>query len=120
MFATLALQGPHLMVRCVNCVCVCVGSVSCLTGCAQLLDEPTNHLDLFAIKALAEGLEQYGGGLVIISHNQKILSQCCNQTWVVHDATVTKYEGSFEDYKGSIVAHLMAADDTDDVNEIRK
>lgn len=42
MFATLSLQGPHLM----------------------LLDEPTNHLDLFAIQALAEGLEAYEGGLV--------------------------------------------------------
>ncbi len=104
-------------------VCVCVYAEVWLLKCPslQLLDEPTNHLDLFAIKALAEGLENYGGGLVIISHNQKILSQCCNQTWVVHDATVTKYEGSFEDYKGSIVAHLMAADDDDtDVNEIRK
>jgi ATPase subunit of ABC transporter with duplicated ATPase domains len=42
-FATLALQGPHLM----------------------LLDEPTNHLDLFAIKALSDGLKEYGGGLGI-------------------------------------------------------
>ena len=91
-FATLSLQGPHLM----------------------LLDEPTNHLDLFAIQALAEGLEAYEGGLVIISHNQKILSQCCSQTWVVNNQTVTQYEGSFEDYKGEIVEVLMNAHNDSD------
>ena len=88
-FATLASQGPHLM----------------------LLDEPSNHLDIFAIAALTEGLQHYGGGLVVISHNTKILSQCCNQTWVVHDKTVTMHEGSFDDYKQSIIATLMSAHD---------
>lgn len=83
-FAVLTLQKPHLM----------------------LLDEPTNHLDLFSIKALIEGLKEYRGGLVIISHNQKILSECCDQTWVVHNNKVTKYEGSFEEYKDSIVRHF--------------
>lgn len=80
-FATLALRNPHLM----------------------LLDEPTNHLDLFTIQALIEGLNNYGGALVIISHNQKILSKCCNQTWVVNNNMITKYQGTFEEYKKSIL-----------------
>lgn len=88
-FATLAAQGPHLM----------------------LLDEPTNHLDLFAIQSLAEGLQAYGGGLVVISHNQSILSAVCNQCWVVTDHSVKMFEGGFSEYKQSIVDVLLAEEE---------
>ena len=89
MFATLAAQGPHLM----------------------LLDEPTNHLDIYAIASLIEGLKAAGQGMVIISHNQSMLSQVCDQVYVVHDKHITIHEGSFSEYKDSIIEKLLAAED---------
>ena len=83
-FAEIALRGPHLL----------------------LLDEPTNHLDIFAIEALIEGLKAYGGGLVIISHNTQILSQCCTQVCVVSGDSVDRFNGTFDQYKESVIKTL--------------
>ena len=45
-----------------------------------LLDEPTNHLDMQSIDALAEALEAFEGGVVIISHDAQLLSRVCDET----------------------------------------
>lgn len=79
-FASLTIQNPHLI----------------------LLDEPTNHLDIDSIKSLEKGLRNYKGGLVIISHNQSILTNCCNVIWTVDNKTVKPFDGTFEDYKSSL------------------
>ncbi len=50
-----------------------------------LLDEPTNHLALDSIEALQEGLRAFGGGVVIVSHNESFLASTCNELWVVED-----------------------------------
>ena len=80
-FASLTIQNPHLI----------------------LLDEPTNHLDIETIKSLEQGLKQYQGGLVIISHNQSILNNCCNVIWIVENKTVRPFDGTFEDYKSDVL-----------------
>eukprot|EP01132_Coremiostelium_polycephalum_P007629 gene7629-9386_t len=68
-----------------------------------LLDEPTNHLDIDAIEALAEGINAFPGGVVLISHNQHLINLVANEIWVVKkDGTVTKYDGDFMDYKEEI------------------
>ncbi|OEL38928.1 ABC transporter F family member 1 [Dichanthelium oligosanthes] len=41
----------------------------------QLLDEPTNHLDIETIDSLAEGLNEWDGGLVLVSHNFRMINQ---------------------------------------------
>ena len=45
-----------------------------------LLDEPTNHLDMQSIDALAEALEAFEGGVVIISHDAQLLARVCDET----------------------------------------
>eukprot|EP01133_Synstelium_polycarpum_P016936 gene16936-20144_t len=56
-----------------------------------LLDEPTNHLDIDAIEALADGINEFEGGVVLISHNQHLINKVANEIWVVKkDGTVTK------------------------------
>ena len=78
-FAAIALSNPHIL----------------------LLDEPTNHLDMESIDALADALEEFEGGVVIISHDSRLLSRVCDdaersEVWIVEDGKVTEYDGYFE------------------------
>ncbi len=63
-----------------------------------LLDEPTNHLDLDMREALAEALENYGGALVVVSHDRDLLARVCDRFWRVHAGWVEEYEGDLDDY----------------------
>lgn len=71
-----------------------------------LLDEPTNHLDVEAIEALIDALKNYTGGVMVISHDQHFINQVCNEIWVVKDKTITRFPGTFNDYKKSILSQL--------------
>jgi elongation factor 3 len=48
-----------------------------------ILDEPTNYLDRDGLGALVRGLEQYKGGVVIISHNTEFTDSVCQQKWIM-------------------------------------
>jgi elongation factor 3 len=48
-----------------------------------ILDEPTNYLDRDGLGALALGLQDFGGGVVIISHNQEFCNSVCTQKWIM-------------------------------------
>jgi len=68
-----------------------------------LLDEPTNHLDMQSIDALAVALDKFTGGVVLVSHDSRLISRVCDdeersQIWVVEDGTVRNFPGTFEDY----------------------
>eukprot|EP00245_Coleochaete_scutata_P011263 TRINITY_DN414_c0_g1_i3.p1 TRINITY_DN414_c0_g1~~TRINITY_DN414_c0_g1_i3.p1 ORF type:complete len:1054 (-),score=299.78 TRINITY_DN414_c0_g1_i3:701-3862(-) len=54
-----------------------------------VLDEPTNYLDREALGALAGAIKEYGGGVVMISHNQEFTSGLCAETWRVVDGRLT-------------------------------
>lgn len=42
-----------------------------------LLDEPTNHLDMQSIDALCDAVEEFTGGVIVISHDSQLLSRLC-------------------------------------------
>jgi elongation factor 3 len=48
-----------------------------------ILDEPTNYLDRESLGALAGAIEEFDGGIIIISHNNEFVSQLCPETWVM-------------------------------------
>ncbi|EHA8589663.1 ABC transporter F family member 4 [Cocos nucifera] len=78
-----------------------------------LLDEPTNHLDMQSIDALAEALEQFTGGVVLVSHDSRLISRVCedeekSEIWIVEEGIVKKYPGTFEDYKEDLIREIKA------------
>ena len=69
-----------------------------------LLDEPTNHLDMQSIDALADALDEFTGGVVLVSHDSRLISRVCDdeersEIWVVENGTVSTFPGTFEEYK---------------------
>mmetsp|Transcript_6780 Transcript_6780/g.7767 ORF Transcript_6780/g.7767 Transcript_6780/m.7767 type:complete len:603 (+) Transcript_6780:211-2019(+) len=64
-----------------------------------LLDEPTNHLDIEAIDSLAEAIKHYGGGLVLVSHDFRLIDQVAQEIWVCENKTVTIWKDNIRAYK---------------------
>lgn len=68
-----------------------------------IMDEPTNHLDLETIEALGIAVKEYGGGVMIISHDQSFVSTACTEFWEVGNLKVERHRGTFNDYKKKIM-----------------
>ncbi|KAI4315559.1 hypothetical protein L6164_028355 [Bauhinia variegata] len=64
-----------------------------------LLDEPSNHLDLDAVEALIQGLVIFQGGILMVSHDEHLISGSVEELWVVSQGTVAPFHGTFQDYK---------------------
>ena len=60
-----------------------------------VLDEPTNHLDIDAVNAL----NNYQGGVIIVSHDRHLISTVCDEIWYIKDTRLRKFVGDFEDYR---------------------
>ncbi|KAK4709261.1 hypothetical protein R3W88_030186 [Solanum pinnatisectum] len=76
-FAWLAFRQPHML----------------------LLDEPTNHLDIETIDSLAEALNAWDGGMVLVSHDFRLINQVAHEIWVCENQAVTRWEGGIMDFK---------------------
>jgi ATP-binding cassette subfamily F protein 2 len=76
-FAWLAWQTPHLL----------------------LLDEPTNHLDMESIDALADAINAFEGGMILVSHDFRLVSQVTDEIWVCDKQVIHKWDGDIFSYK---------------------
>ena len=82
-FAELAWRSPHIL----------------------LLDEPTNHLDIETIEALAMALNHFEGGVVFVTHDERLIEMVADELWVVNKGvngepgSVSVWQGSYEMYK---------------------
>jgi ATP-binding cassette subfamily F protein 1 len=85
-FVELSLQMPHIL----------------------LLDEPTNNLDIETIDALCDAINEFNGGIIVVTHDQRLIEECNCTLWVVEKEGVTPWEAGFEDYKDTILAQLEA------------
>ena len=94
-FTAISLSNPHIL----------------------LMDEPTNHLDMQSIDALGDALDEFEGGVVLITHDAhicgKVLDAETSEIWVVDEGEVTKFDGDFEDYRKQLVAEIGAELDED-------
>lgn len=67
--------------------------------------------DMQSIDALADALDTFEGGVVIISHDSRLLETICSdeersEVWDVQDGVVRRYESDFEDYKSELIASI--------------
>ncbi|MBD3612105.1 MAG: ATP-binding cassette domain-containing protein [Hydrogenovibrio crunogenus] len=63
-----------------------------------ILDEPTNHLDMETRDALEMALQEFSGALILVTHDQHLLTSIVDQFWWVHDQRVERYHGDLEAY----------------------
>ncbi len=69
-------------------------------GNVLLLDEPTNDIDVNTLRALEEGLEDFAGCAVVVSHDRWFLDRICTHILSFEgDGKVVYYEGSYSDYE---------------------
>merc|ERR1719414_2337950 len=71
-----------------------------------ILDEPTNNLDIESIDALAEALNEYEGGVIIVSHDERLIRETNCQLWVIEDQSIEEIEGDFDDYRKEVLDEL--------------
>merc|ERR1719162_1796176 len=72
-----------------------------------LLDEPTNHLDMEMIDALARAINQFTGGLVLVSHDFRLISQVAKEIWVCDKKSITAWKGDIQAYKTHLKKSVM-------------
>ena len=63
-----------------------------------VLDEPTNHLDLESIEALVDGLREYPGTLVFVSHDRWFVSRLANRVVEIAPEGIRDHRGTYEEY----------------------
>lgn len=74
-----------------------------------LADEPTNNLDIETIDALVDAINEFNGGIVVVTHDQRLIESCNCTLWVVEKRGVTKWEAGFDDYKSTILKQMEEA-----------
>ena len=82
-FCEISLSNPHIL----------------------LLDEPTNHCDMEMIDSLAEAINGFEGGLILISHDFRLLTKVADQIWVV-DKGVERWNGDILSYKAMLKKNM--------------
>ncbi|MCL2524986.1 MAG: ATP-binding cassette domain-containing protein [Betaproteobacteria bacterium] len=73
-----------------------------------LLDEPTNHLDLEMREALTFALQDYEGGMVVVSHDRHLLRACADELLLVANGGVTSFDGDLDDYAAWLASQRSA------------
>jgi ATP-binding cassette subfamily F protein 3 len=72
------------------------------------LDEPTNHLDISMVEWLEEYLQEYAGGLLLISHDRYFLDRVAGRIFELEDSGLTIYQGTYSQYLSQKAERLEA------------
>jgi len=105
------LEGSAHVIKLVNCSGgqksrVVFANMALMKPSILLLDEPTNNLDLESVQALIDGINDFEGAVVLISHDERLIVETECRLWVLENKTVLEWEGGFEEYKDSILDEL--------------
>jgi len=73
------------------------------------MDEPTNNLDVSAVEALADAVEAFDGGIVLVSHDKYFVSRIAKTVWIVGDGKVTPCGCGFEEYWAKMLCKIDPA-----------
>lgn len=68
-----------------------------------ILDEPTNHLDVDAREALVQALNDYGGAVVVVSHDRHMLELTADRLVLVDGGAATEFPGTLDDYTAQVL-----------------
>lgn len=79
-----------------------------------MFDEPTNHLDMETIDALADGINEFDGGLILVSHDFRLINQVAKEIYVCENQSVKRWKGSIQDYKEHLIQKLRDEEATYD------
>merc|ERR1719347_1084453 len=71
-----------------------------------ILDEPTNNLDIESIDALAEAIQEYESGVIIVSHDERLIRDTECQLWVIEEQGIEEIDGGFDDYRKEVLDEL--------------
>jgi ATP-binding cassette, subfamily F, member 3 len=74
-----------------------------------ILDEPTNHLDIDARDALVRALADYGGAVLLITHDAHLLELVADRLWLVADGTARPFEGDLDEYRALLAERARPA-----------
>lgn len=74
-----------------------------------LLDEPSNHLDVETREALTTALAEFGGSMLLVSHDRHLLRTTVDSFWIVADGGVQEFDGDLEDYRDWLAQHQANA-----------
>ncbi|KAL3871062.1 hypothetical protein ACJMK2_039085 [Sinanodonta woodiana] len=85
---------------------VAFADLSCREPDVLILDEPTNNLDIESIDALSDAINEFEGGVIIVSHDQRLILETECQLWVVEDKQINEIDGGFDDYRKELLEAL--------------
>ncbi|XP_029638485.1 ATP-binding cassette sub-family F member 1 [Octopus sinensis] len=85
---------------------VALAELTCRAPDVVILDEPTNNLDIESIDALADAINDYEGGVIIVSHDERLIRETNCQLMVIEDSTINEIEGDFDDYRCELLTSL--------------
>jgi len=71
-----------------------------------ILDEPTNNLDIESIHALADGIEGFGGGVIMVTHDERLIRATNCQLWIVENKDVVEIDGDFDEYRKEVLVQV--------------
>ena len=67
-------------------------------GNLMVMDEPTNHLDISSSETLIDALEDFGGTLLFVSHNQSFINRLATKIWDIRGGEIIEYPGNLDEY----------------------
>ncbi len=83
---------------------LCFAIMALNRGNVLVLDEPTNHLDLSTKEVLEDALAEFGGTIILVSHDRYLLNKVASRIIEVKHDKVNSYEGNFDAYSEAVNA----------------